>query len=73
MQVSPMDVILSWSMKLVLCLLIAAAATQSAEFRAGAARVDITPAADAGLLMSGYAGRTQGFAGIHDHLYVAVA
>lgn len=36
----------------------------------GAARVDITPAADAGLPMSGYAGRKQGFQGIHDHIYV---
>jgi hypothetical protein len=36
----------------------------------GAARVDITPAADAGLPMSGYASRTQGFKGIHDNIYV---
>ena len=38
--------------------------------RVGAARVDITPAADAALPMAGYAGRTAGFRGIHDHLYV---
>ncbi|HTS31530.1 MAG TPA: neutral/alkaline non-lysosomal ceramidase N-terminal domain-containing protein [Bryobacteraceae bacterium] len=38
--------------------------------RAGAARVDITPAADAALVMAGYGGRTQGFKGIHDHIYV---
>ncbi len=38
--------------------------------RVGAARVDITPAADAALPMGGYAGRTQGFKGIHDHIYV---
>jgi neutral ceramidase len=37
--------------------------------RVGAARVDITPPADAALPMSGYAGRTQGFKGIHDHIY----
>ena len=37
--------------------------------RAGAAKVDITPAADAALPMSGYAGRTEGFKGIHDHIY----
>ena len=37
--------------------------------RAGAARVDITPAPDAALPMSGYGGRTQGFKGIHDHIY----
>jgi len=36
----------------------------------GAARVDITPAADAALPMSGYGGRTQGFQRIHDHIYV---
>jgi len=39
-------------------------------FRAGAARVDITPPPDAALPMSGYASRTQGFKGIHDHIYV---
>jgi neutral ceramidase len=38
--------------------------------RAGAARVDVTPPADAALPMSGYAGRTQGFKGIHDNIYV---
>src|SRR5712671_4422887 len=38
--------------------------------RAGAARVVITPPADAALPMSGYAGRTQGFRGIHDDIYV---
>ena len=38
--------------------------------RAGAARVDITPAPDAALQMSGYAGRTEGFKGIHDDLNV---
>src|SRR5436309_413813 len=38
--------------------------------RAGAARVDITPAADAALPMAGYGGRTQGFRGIHDSVYV---
>ncbi len=37
--------------------------------RAGAARVDITPAADAALQMSGYAGRTEGFKDIHDRLH----
>ena len=36
----------------------------------GAAKVDITPAPDAALPMSGYAGRTQGFQRIHDHIYV---
>lgn len=37
--------------------------------QAGAARVDITPAADAALPMSGYAGRQEGFKGIHDRIY----
>ncbi|MBL9210582.1 MAG: neutral/alkaline non-lysosomal ceramidase N-terminal domain-containing protein, partial [Opitutaceae bacterium] len=39
-------------------------------FRAGAARVDITPAADAALPMSGYSGRVDGFKGIRDKLNV---
>jgi neutral ceramidase len=38
-------------------------------FQAGAAKVDITPAPDAALPMSGYAGRKEGFKGIHDHIY----
>jgi hypothetical protein len=48
------------------------AATPAADgvFRAGAARVDITPAADAALPMSGYGGRTDGFKGIRDRLHV---
>ena len=37
--------------------------------RAGAAKIDITPAPNAGLTMSGYGGRTQPFKGIHDHIY----
>jgi hypothetical protein len=45
-------------------------AAEPAVFRAGAARVEITPAADAALPMSGYANRTQGFNGIHDGIYV---
>jgi hypothetical protein len=52
---------------LVLSALLAA---EQGAFRAGAARVDITPAKDAALLMSGYGGRTQGHTGIHDQLYV---
>lgn len=49
-------------------LLLAAAA--SAALRAGAAKIDITPAPNAALPMSGYAGRTEGFKGIHDPIYV---
>ncbi|PYT21130.1 MAG: hypothetical protein DMG57_39665 [Acidobacteria bacterium] len=37
---------------------------------AGAFQIDITPAADAHLPMSGYGDRTQGHEGIHDALYV---
>jgi neutral ceramidase len=39
-------------------------------FRAGAARIDITPASDAALPMSGYGSRTEGFKAIHDPLHV---
>ena len=38
--------------------------------RAGASKVDITPAPDAALPMSGYANRTAGFKSIHDDLNV---
>lgn len=37
--------------------------------RAGAAKVDITPPADAAVPMSGYASRKEGFKGIHDRIY----
>jgi hypothetical protein len=47
-----------------------AASAQPAALRVGAARVDITPAEDAALPMSGYAGRKQGFQKIHDNIYV---
>jgi neutral ceramidase len=55
----------------ILILWISAAALTAAEtggLRAGAAKVDITPAADASLQMSGYASRTAGFKGVHDDL-----
>ncbi len=38
--------------------------------RAGAAKIDITPAPGDALPMSGYAGRKEGFRGIHDNLHV---
>jgi neutral ceramidase len=44
--------------------------TERGTLRAGAAKVDITPAADAALPMAGYASRTQGFKGIHDAIFV---
>jgi len=52
-----------------LCV-IAARPLTAGPLRAGAARVDITPAADAALPMAGFASRSQGFKGIHDHVYV---
>jgi len=51
------------------CAGLALAAAPSS-LQVGAARVDITPAADAALPMAGYGGRTQGFQRIHDHIYV---
>ncbi len=45
-------------------------AAQRGTLAVGAARVDITPPADAALPMSGYEGRKQGFESIHDHIYV---
>src|SRR5689334_23965058 len=45
-------------------------ATEPYSLRAGAAIVNITPAPDAALPMSGYAGRTEGFKAIHDDLNV---
>jgi hypothetical protein len=45
-------------------------AAQEGNLYVGAGRVDITPPPDAALNMAGYAGRTQGFQSIHDHIYV---
>jgi len=44
-------------------------AAKGGTLAAGAAKVDITPSADAALPMSGYANRKEGFKGIHDHIY----
>jgi len=52
-----------------LCVMVARP-SPAGSLRAGAARVDITPAADAALPMAGFASRAQGFKGIHDHVYV---
>ncbi|MGI8743659.1 MAG: neutral/alkaline non-lysosomal ceramidase N-terminal domain-containing protein [Bryobacteraceae bacterium] len=49
---------------------LAAFGADTTPLRAGAARVDITPAANAALPMSGYRGRKQGFEKIHDNIYV---
>lgn len=51
-------------------LLLLAACAHAADFRAGAARVDITPSPDAALRLSGYESRTQGFTAIHDKLFI---
>jgi neutral ceramidase len=45
-------------------------AAEPGTLQAGAAKVDITPSADAALPMSGFSGRKGGFKGIHDHIYV---
>src|SRR3954467_4842473 len=44
-------------------------AAETPTLKAGAAKVDITPPANAALPMSGYASRKEGFKGIHDHIY----
>jgi neutral ceramidase len=54
----------------LLCLALPARVPAAGGLRAGAASVTITPAPDAALPMSGYAGRTEGFKGIHDDLHV---
>jgi len=57
---------------LVLCgpLAFGTGISEGGSLRVGAARVDITPAPDAALPMAGYASRTEGFKGIHDHVFV---
>src|SRR5215470_7784960 len=54
---------------LLIAALMPGALAETTTLRAGAAKVDITPAADAALVMAGYGGRTQGFRGVHDHIY----
>src|SRR5215831_12349621 len=50
-------------------LILGAQTARAGTLQVGAAKVDITPAPDAALVMSGYAGRKEGFKGIHDHIY----
>jgi hypothetical protein len=50
-------------------LALAACGADAGTLQVGAARVDITPPADAALQMSGYSGRKQGFQGIHDRIH----
>jgi hypothetical protein len=59
---------LHWCCLAALSCVISAPA-EKGRLRAGAARVEITPPEDAALPMSGYAGRTDGYAGVHDPLY----
>lgn len=52
------------------CCFAAMVMAQPGPLKAGAAKIDITPAADASLLMSGYGNRQGGHTGIHDPLWV---
>ena len=65
---------LRWGVSIGLLLVSFSSSTISpadgAALRAGAAKVDITPPADASLQLSGYSGRTAGFKRIHDELSV---
>lgn len=61
-----------WSLRAVLLIgvvLMPGLGAETGPLRAGAAKVDITPSADEALPMSGYAGRQEGFKGIHDRIY----
>lgn len=61
-----------WPLRATLLMgtsLLLTLAAESGTLEAGAAKVDITPSADAALAMSGYADRKGGFMGIHDHIY----
>lgn len=49
--------------------LLPATLARAGTLQAGAAKVDITPAPDSQLPMSGYSGRKEGFKRIHDHIY----
>jgi len=62
----------NWPLRTILLVgtsLLLTVAAESRTLEAGAAKIDITPSADAALPMSGYADRKQGFRGIHDHIY----
>ena len=62
----------NWPLRAILLMgtsLLLTVAAESGTLEAGAAKIDITPSADAALPMSGYADRKQGFRGIHDHIY----
>jgi len=68
---------ISWGFHSSACVLVLFAARALVCFGApqkplqvGAARIDITPAANAALPLAGYEGRPTGFQRIHDHIYV---
>lgn len=63
-MISPFSIVL-----LFIFSAVPALAARAGTLQAGAAKVDITPAPGAALPMSGYAGRKEGFKGIHDHIY----
>jgi hypothetical protein len=59
------------------CVLVVALGSNSpgaekGSLRAGAVRVDVTPAEDLAVLMSGYSSRDQGHKEIHDRIYIRV-
>jgi hypothetical protein len=70
MQPSDFAHISVWLALVVGTLAPPAVAAEPGALRAGAARVDITPAPDAALPMSGYGSRKDGFQGIHDNIFV---
>lgn len=59
-----------YSLVLLGATVLACFGAERGTLQAGAARVDITPPADAALPMSGYSGRQHGFEGIHDRIHV---
>lgn len=64
---------MAWAFRAILLMgssLFLALGCKSAPLEVGAAKIDITPSADAALPMSGYANRKEGFKGIHDDIYV---
>jgi len=65
-------IMITWGFRAILLIgasLVMPLGAAGETLRAGAAKVDITPSADAALPMSGYADRKEGFKGIHDHIY----
>lgn len=55
---------------MALLAVVPTSAAQQGSFRAGAAKVDITPSIEQGIRLSGYSGRVEPANGIFDNLYV---